>query len=171
MKITTIVVLACAFCAAGGTGVALAAPIVYPAKGQSAELQQKDQGECHSWAVTTTGVDPAQLAAQAPVQVSSADTDASGGGERLRGTARGALGGAAIGAIAGDAGKGAGVGAVVGLMAGGRQARHNEAQAKKQAEANRQAAINRQNAERQDSLNTYNRAIAACLEGRGYSVK
>ena len=45
--------------AAAGSFAALAAPIVYPSKGQSAQQQQGDQGECHSWAVQNTGVDPA----------------------------------------------------------------------------------------------------------------
>lgn len=33
-------------------------PVVYPAKGQSAEQQQKDQTECDVWAKQTTGIDP-----------------------------------------------------------------------------------------------------------------
>jgi len=30
-------------------------PIVYPAKGQSAQQQQTDEGECHVWAKNQTG--------------------------------------------------------------------------------------------------------------------
>src|ERR671912_248205 len=56
-----------------------------------------------------------------------------GGGERVKGAARGALGGAAIGAIAGDAGQGAGIGAVVGTAAGGRRARQNRVAQNQQA--------------------------------------
>lgn len=141
--------------AAAGSFAALAAPIVYPSKGQSAQQQQGDQGECHSWAVQNTGVDPAQVATQPTQQAASQP-----GGERLRGAARGAVGGAAIGAIAGDTGKGAGVGAVVGTMAGGRRARQNEAAAQQQAQAQKKGQID-----------TYYRAYAACLEGRGYTVK
>ncbi|MCK6405356.1 MAG: YMGG-like glycine zipper-containing protein [Rhodocyclaceae bacterium] len=133
---------------------AAATPVVYPAKGQSAQQQQTDQGECHTWAVQNTGVDPAQVATQ------PAATSSQPGGERLRGAARGALGGAAIGAIAGDTGKGAGVGAVVGTMAGGHRARQNQAGAQQQAQSNKNAQIN-----------TYYRAYSACLEGRGYTVK
>ena len=33
--------------------------IVYPAKGQSAEQQQKDTSECKTWATGQTGFDPA----------------------------------------------------------------------------------------------------------------
>src|SRR5690349_10529309 len=36
--------------------------IVYPAKGQGAEQQQKDQGECMAWAQQTTGVNPMTVA-------------------------------------------------------------------------------------------------------------
>ena len=38
--------------------------VIYPAKGQSPEQQNKDKGECHVWAVQQSGFDPAQ--AQAP---------------------------------------------------------------------------------------------------------
>src|SRR5262245_48384093 len=93
--------------------VALAAiaqkPIIYPAKGQSAKQQQKDDGECYAWAKQTTGIDPAVVAQTPPPQQTG---PATGGGERVRGAARGAVGGAAIGAIAGDAGEGAAIGAV-----------------------------------------------------------
>jgi hypothetical protein len=132
-------------------------PIVYPAKGQSAQQQKKDDAECYAWAKQTTGIDPAVVASSPPPQ----DTGpATGGGQRVRGAARGALGGAAIGAIAGDAGQGAGVGAVVGTMAGGRQARQQ------------QAAQNQQSvAQHQDLINTHYRASSACMEGRGYTIK
>jgi hypothetical protein len=132
-------------------------PIVYPARGQSAQAQQRDENECRAWAQRSTGIDPAALAQQPVAQ----DTGpATGGGERVRGAARGALGGAAIGAIAGDAGQGAGIGAVVGTMAGGREARRNQAARNDQAYA-----------DRQQQVNTYYRAYGACMEGRGYTIK
>lgn len=132
-----------------------AAPVVYPAKGQSAQQQQKDDGECYGWAKANTGIDPAVVAAQpAPA------TSSTGGGERVRGAARGAVGGAAIGAIAGDTGKGAAIGAVAGTMAGGHRARQNQAA---QQQGAQQA--------KQDQINTFYRAYGACMEGRGYTVK
>jgi hypothetical protein len=131
-------------------------PIAYPAKGQSAAKQSKDDGECYEWAKQSTGIDPAALAAAPPPQQTGS---AGGGGERGRGAVRGAAGGAAIGAIAGDAGKGAGIGAVVGTMAGGRRARENEAAVNQQAQA-----------QAQGSLNTYYRAYGACMTGRGYTI-
>lgn len=74
-------------------------------------------------------------------------------GGTVRGGARGAAGGAAVGAIAGDAGKGAAIGAVVGGVKGRRDSR----QAAQNAQAG--AAANNE------------RAFAACMEGRGYTVK
>ena len=130
--------------------------IPYPSKGQSAQQQNKDEGECYGWAKQQTGIDPVAVA-NAPTQQSG---PAAGGGERVSGAARGAAGGAAIGAIAGNAGKGAAAGAVVGTMAGGRQARKNKADQQQQAE---QAKAG--------TLQQFNKAFSACMEGRGYLVK
>lgn len=131
-------------------------PIVYPAKGQSTQQKQKDDKECLAWAKQDTGIDP--KTASAPQQQQTGP--ATGGGERVRGAARGAVGGAVIGGIAGDAGTGAAVGAAAGTMAGGARARRNQ-------DAQNQQAVQQQ----QDALNTYYRAYAACMEGRGYTIK
>jgi len=131
-------------------------PIVYPAKGQSPQQQQKDEGECHVWAKQTTGIDPAALAA-APAQPQAQQPT----GDRLRGAARGAAGGAIIGEIASDdAGRGAAVGAVAGTMAGGARARQKQ-----------QAQTQQAQAQQQQKINTYYRALGACMEGRGYTIK
>ena len=118
---------------------------VYPQKGQSPEQQQKDQNECYQWAKSQSGVDPG---------VPAAGPDR---GKRLGGAAggaaRGAAGGALIGAIAGDAGKGAAIGATVGGIGG------------------RRGAINREKAGQASQADSYDRAFAACMEGRGYTVK
>ena len=131
--------------------------IFYPSKGQSTQQEQKDEGECHVWAKQKTGVNPAEVASGPPPQ---AQGPAGGGGQRVRSAAVGAAGGAAIGAIAGDAGKGAGIGAVAGTMAGGRQARLSRAQQQQQAAQGQSSQIA-----------SYNKAISACMEGRGYVVK
>jgi len=137
-------------------GPAQAKPIVYPAKGQSAQQQQRDDGECYGWAKNTTGIDPATVAS-APPPPSGA---AVGGGERAQGAVRGAIGGAAIGAIAGDSGHGAAAGAVIGTMAGGARARKNQQAQQQSAQAQKQGAID-----------TFYRAYSACMEGRGYTIK
>jgi hypothetical protein len=139
------------------TAAAAQQPIVYPARGQSASLQSRDQSDCRAWAQRSTGIDPAVLAQQPVPQETG---PATGGGERARGAARGAVGGLAIGAIAGDAGQGAAIGAVVGTMAGGRQARRNQASRNDEAQGNRQ-----------ETMNTYYRAYGACMEGRGYTIR
>ena len=131
-------------------------PVVYPAKGQTAQQKQKDDRECLAWAKQDTGIDPAVASAPPPQQTGPA----TGGGERVRGAARGAVGGAAIGAIAGDAGAGAGIGAAAGTMAGGARARRNQA-------AQNEQAVQQQ----QQTLNTFYRAYGACMEGRGYTIK
>ena len=135
-------------------------PLIYPAKGQSPEQQQKDSGECAAWAKQTTGVDPVAVA-----QASASQPAPSGPqGERVRGAAGGAVAGAVIGGVANDdAGKGAATGAVVGTMVGGsRQRRSQRAQAEQQQQVQAQT---------QQALATYNRAVSACMEGRGYTIK
>jgi hypothetical protein len=142
-------------------GVALGAlaqtPVIYPAKGQSAQQQASDDGACMAWAKQTTGIDPIAVAQMPPPAPSG---PATGGGERVSGAARGALGGLAIGAIAGDAGGGAAIGAVVGTMAGGHRARQNQAAQQQQVQS-----------QQQQQLQTYYRAYGACMEGRGYTIK
>jgi hypothetical protein len=132
-------------------------PVVYPAKGQSPQLQGKDDSECHAWAKQSTGIDPAVLA-QTPVPQDKGP--AVGGGERAGGALLGAAGGAIIGGIAGDAGQGAAIGAVIGTMAGGSRARQKQQAQNQQAQA-----------QRQEQVNTFYRAFGACMEGRGYTIK
>lgn len=132
---------------------------VYSQKGQSDEQQKKDEYDCHSWAVKQTGFDPTQ-AAQAPQQQAAGAQPGSG----VRGAARGAVAGAAIGSLDGEAGKGAGVGAAAGAVAARGQSRRQAQQQQAQAQ---QQASSQQSAKQQNYL----KAKAACLEGKGYSVK
>jgi hypothetical protein len=131
--------------------VSVAAPVwaqqvfVYPQKGQDQKQQDIDTAECTRWAKVQSGVDP--NAAQQPEQLGSNARGALGG------AAKGAALGAAVGAIAGDAGKGAGAGAVVGGVAGRRGSKMQKQAAQAQA------------------TDSYQRAFAACMDARGYSVK
>ncbi len=130
---------------------------IYPTQNQSPDQQNRDRYECHIWAVQQTGVDPTnpQMAAAPPSQ------EAQQGG-LLRGGARGAAIGAVGGAIAGDAGKGAAIGAATGALIGGfrrRDQQRRQEQARRQYEQYQGQAVG-----------AYNRAIAACLRGRGYTV-
>ncbi len=126
-------------------GSVLAQGYVYPAKGQSPEQQQRDQGECSGWAMQQSGANPAAVPPPPGPQ-----------GQVVRGGARGAAVGAVGGAIAGDAGKGAAIGAATGALVGGMK-RADQRRAADQAQSQASAA--------------YNRAFSACLEGRGYTVK
>jgi uncharacterized protein YceK len=141
----------------------MAQQFVYPQKGQTAEQQQKDEYECHTWAVQQTSYDPTVAAQATPAQPAQTSTGAQPG-SGLRGAAKGAVVGGVIGAIGDDAGKGAGIGAVVGGVAGRSQSRRQQAQQQTQ---NQQQA----SAQQQGQQDAYLRAKATCLEAKGYSVK
>jgi hypothetical protein len=130
------------------------AQYVFPKEGQSPEQQQRDDYQCHQWAVQQSGYDPTRP--PPPPQAAPVDT----GAEVSKGVVKGGLLGAGIGAIAGDAGKGAAAGAIFGGLRGGVQADRQ-----KTAQASQQAAYSAGGSEQ------YMRAKAACLEGRGYVVK
>jgi hypothetical protein len=135
---------------------------VYPAKGQSQEKQDKDRYECHSWAVKQTGVDPSRPSSMAPNTAAGQPYQPSQP-HVAKGAARGAALGAVGGAITGSAGKGAAAGAAMGGLAGGFRRRDERKQQSAQQQADVQAA-------QQNQRIAYNRAMAACLQGRGYTV-
>jgi hypothetical protein len=135
---------------------------IYPSKGQSQAQQDKDRYECHTWAVQQTGFDPSR-----PPPPSS---NSSGSNQYqpsqphvLKGAARGAALGAVGGAITGNAGKGAAAGTAMGGLAGGFRRRDERIQQSKSQQADTHVAASNQR-------NSYNRAMAACLQGRGYTV-
>ncbi len=137
--------------------------IVYPAKGQSQEQTEKDKFDCYQWAKGQTGFDPmAPPTASTPPPQTQAPTTSAG---------KGAVGGAALGALIGGIadgnwGHGAAYGAVAGGLFGGYK-KH------KQEEANTQQQdqwAQQQAQQYQQQRYNYNRAYAACLEGRGYTV-
>lgn len=134
----------------------IAAPLgmyVFPAKDQDQETQDKDEYDCYKWAVEQSGIDPIN-----PPDV-QADPNA-GDGAVVGTAARGAAAGAAIGAISGDAGKGAAIGAVAGAFGGAR--RRGAAQQGAEQQAQQQEAA---------MIDSFKKAFAACLEGKGYTVK
>jgi hypothetical protein len=151
-------IMSVAVLAALGSAPAVAQQVIYPAKGQSAAQQQKDETECYAWAKGQTGYDPAQA-----TQYAAPPPPPQHEGERARGAARGAAGGAVIGAIAGDAGKGAAIGATGGTMAGGARQRRKQEDYAQSAGQQQQAAGQQQQ--------QFQRAYGTCFEGRGYTVK
>jgi uncharacterized protein YcfJ len=148
--------------------------VVFPAKGQTAQQQSQDEGECYAWAKGQTGVDPMAPppAAAQPAQQTASSSTPKADGSRLRGAARGAAAGAVVGEVAnGDASDGAAIGATVGVVAGGRQSRKNQQQAAEQSAQQQQQATQQQQAAQQQQLDLFKKGFAACLEPKGYTVK
>jgi len=135
--------------------------IAYPAQGQTADQQKRDRYECHQWAVEQSGFDPTQQQAAPPPAAPPPQVTTS----PLRGAARGAAIGAVGGAIGGNAGKGAAIGAGTGALIGG--IRRNDQIRQQQAYQQQYAA---QSGTSTAQRSTYERAIRACLQGRGYTV-
>lgn len=139
---------------------------VYPTGGQTQDQLGRDRYECHLWAVkqsnfdpSVTAVTPAQRVQVVPMPPSGSDTVA------------GAVTGAIIGAVvARDPGAGAVGGAILGGAAGAVSDGQREARAKvvqdryDQRDSARMAKLDEQ-------AGNYRRALTACLEGRGYTVK
>lgn len=138
------------FCLVSGPLVA-AEVYIYPKNGQSAEQQETDESQCRSWATNQTGFDPV---------IDSENAEDAGKGKVAKNTAIGVAGGAAGGAllghlIGGRAGLGAAAGAGLGGLMGARKGVKSKEEARDEAEG---------------ADTDYNRALKACLEGRGYSV-
>ena len=129
---------------------------VYPAKGQSPEQQKKDEAQCHTWAIQQSKYDPAKP----PPATAASNSPTTATGTTPGAGARGAARGAVVGGMMGDAGAGAAAGAVA---ARGQSRRQNAAQAQQQQQQPSQ--------EQQAGQQAYQKARAACLEGRGYTVK
>ncbi len=114
--------------------------------GVSNDQSMRDQSECSMWAVQNTGYSPY---GSAPVQAGP------GGGQVIVNAAQGALVGGVVGAIAGDTGTGALAGAAGGVLIGGMR---------------RRGAARQQQARQNQMQDNYTRALATCLQGRGYTV-
>jgi hypothetical protein len=137
-----------------------AAPVIYPAKGQSVSQTDHDKFACFEWSKSQSGFDPMlALATPAPAATPSPTNNSSTGSNPTGSMARGAAGGAAVAELTnGDAGKGVAVGVLGAAM------RDHMKQQQQQQRAQQQAASNQQRA-------TFDRAFGACMEGRGYVVK
>ena len=111
---------------------------VYPAKGQSADKQKKDEAECQTWAVKQSGYDPAKpqtapAPAPAPAQASGPS------GARLRGAAAGA----AVGAITDNDKSDAALAGAVGAASAERGATRKAGKQQQQAAQQQQAGARR----------------------------
>ena len=132
--------------------------MIYPNEGQDDMQQEQDNYQCYSWAKGESGFDPMAVptASEPPPQQEA----------KKGGVGRGALRGAAVGGII-DGSDGAKTGAAAGAVVGGaRRADQNRQQAQQQAQWEQEQA-----AQYEAARGSYNRAFAACMEGRGYTVK
>ncbi len=133
---------------------------IYPNEGQSADQQKQDEFDCYHFGRDRTGFDP--MVIPTATSAKPQNTGPSTGQRLLRGAA---LGGA-IGAITGnssDAKKYAGAGAATGALMGGAKKRDTQKQQKQWEQEQQQIYA--------QSRNEYNRAYAACMEGRNYTVR
>jgi hypothetical protein len=142
----------------------------YPQNNQTADQQERDRYECNNWAVRQTGFDPSgpnvpphdryRVVAAGPAPGS--------------GTAVGAFTGAILGAlIAGPRNAGAGLvgGAIAGGVVGTAAEQQQRADAQAEAQGINDARDARAVAAMDARASNYRRALSACLEGRGYTVK
>ncbi len=133
--------------------------MIFPNDDQTADQQEADKYACYSWAKGETGFDP-----MAPITATEAPPQQQA---KQGGMARGAVRGAAVGQLVGgdssSTKSGAAAGAAIGGMRRNDQKR-KEQQAQQQWEQE-QVAIYTEN------RNRYNRAYAACLEGKNYTVR
>lgn len=148
---------------------------VYPARDQSDEQLAEDRYACHRWAIEESGFDPSLFDGVAPprtVRVPVPRNEAEGAANK--GAIAGAVVGGVVGSRDGDTVEGAVIGAVVGTMAGAaiESQGQREAREKAEADAKREAEeIAENEAELALRKSNYRRALTACLEGRGYTVR
>jgi glycine zipper 2TM protein len=141
---------------------------VYPSKGQTDKQLDRDRYECHNWAVSQSHFNPSEPHLAPHQQIRVVEGPPPG-----QSTVAGAVTGAVIGAAVGSP-RNTGEGAVAGAIAGAVLGASSESARRKETDrinsrVNADAQAERARLERQAS--DYRRAISACLEGRGYTVK
>lgn len=146
---------------------------VFPADGQAADQQSKDEAECYQWAVGNVGMDPFEASKQvtdAQQQAGQAQRQAAAAS---RGAGmRGALGGAAAGALIGEiANDDAGEGAAYGAAAGAIMARRRAAGAQQQAQKQGQQQVQQATTASAGQIDNFKKAFSVCLEGKEYLVR
>jgi outer membrane lipoprotein SlyB len=154
--------------AQNGNATAITQIYFYPNQGQSTEQQSRDHYKCYNWAVDQTGFDPSvssivpdQRVRVVPMPPPGQDTIAM------------SIAGAVLGALIGGhhhAGQGALIGAASGAMVGAISdvSRAESARQMEEAYNNHDQA---RDVHREKKALEFRRAMSACLEGRGYTVK
>jgi hypothetical protein len=148
---------------------------VFPADGQDAAEQSRDEAACYQWAVDRTNSDPFELARQSASQEAAAARAAqnaatAGTGAVASGAVRGAVAGAVVGNVFGssssDRRRAREAGAVIGGVAGAGARQQQQAQAAASAD---RAASRVEATEAQ--LNAFRTAFTTCLEAKDYVAK
>ena len=140
----------------------------YPNKGQSTEQQSRDHYACYNWAVDQTGFDPSASSIILEQRVRVVPMPPPGQDTIIM-----SIAGAVLGALIGGprhAAGGALIGAAGGAMAGAVSdiSRQESARQLEEAYANSNQA---RDVHKEKKALAFRRAMSACLEGRGYTVK
>jgi hypothetical protein len=144
----------------------------YPLHNQPADQQDRDHYECSQWSTQQTGFDPSAPGVPPHDRVHVVSAGPPPGTNTAIGAITGAIIGAAISRpwqAAGGALAGAVVGGAIGSVGDASNAQANAAnmqQAQAEMSADRRAA-----ALQEQKAASYRRALGACLDGRGYSVR
>ncbi|MEO7775766.1 MAG: glycine zipper family protein [Steroidobacteraceae bacterium] len=141
----------------------------YPTAGQTPAQQDRDRYECYGWAVKQTGFDPGRERVSQEHRV-TVEPAAASGTTTIAGVATGAILGAVV-SRPGNAGGGAVIGAVAGGLLGAAAENAQEAEAARMEDRANARLRNRGRGRNQQQAVEYRRAMSACLEGRGYTVK
>ena len=140
----------------------------YPKEGQTTEQQGRDHYECFNWAVKQTGFDPGLSDIPVDDRVRLVPMPPPG-----HDTATMAIAGAVLGALIGGK-RNAPAGAILGATGGAIIGSASDS-ARQEAVRQQEEAYNVRNQTRSAELAekelSFRRAMSACLEGRGYSVR
>lgn len=136
----------------------------------SAQQQDRDKFECNTWAVNQTGFDPSLPHVPPHRQIRIV----AGGAPPGSAVGAGAVTGAVVGAVVAnpwESGRGALLGALAGAAIGGIAEAERATQTNRiQMQANA-SAYGAQAAAIEQQASHYRRALSACLEARGYTVR
>lgn len=140
----------------------------YPNNNQSAEQQSRDHYACYNWAVDQTGFDPAASAIEPQQRVRVVPMPPPG-----QDTVALSIAGAVLGALIGGprhAVEGAIIGSTYGALAGATSDMSRQEYARQMEEAyqNRNQA---RDFHKEKKALQFRRAMSACMEGNGYTVR
>lgn len=137
----------------------------YPAQGQSVNQQDRDGYECYLWAVEKSGFNPAQLYL-APHQRVEVVPQTEPGENEVTGAILGAVAGSMM-SPRGSRDEGAVFGAITGAILGSAVTEDQ----RRTAENIEQQLNSERYIVQEKQARNYRRAMTACLEGRGYTVR